>query len=438
MVNLKNKLSPPAQFDLAELKNRRQQLINIIRKNSGTGLLLLFNTENARFDSNFYYLTNITQPSSIFLLSIDKKKAKSFLFITDKDKTKELWEGEMLTAEDVKKKYKFDWVLYLSEFNNEITKLIRPHKYLYFNFGDSSKFDRLVNSEIIKKRDQQRQGEIPIQAVFDSRVIIDQMRQIKSNFEIEQIQYACEASAIAITEAMRSVTSGINERAIMGVLYQNYFAYGLAGPSYPPIIGSGKNSCVLHYSANNQKIPKNSVVLIDAAGEYNGYCADITRTVPANKKFTPAQKAVYEIVLKAQRQAITYVKKNRSIEDYHQAALKIIVEGLRQLKLLKGSVDKIIDKGSYKKFYMHKAGHFLGLDTHDVGIYRENDKWLKFKPGMIVTVEPGIYIRAEQGIPKEFHNIGIRLEDDILVTNKGNQNLTASAPIEIAEIEALY
>lgn len=442
---MKKLFTPPDRFNLSELKTRRNLLISKIRAQSGSGLVIIANNNASinigvsrfRPDSYFYYLSGFCEEGSILVISVLEKSAKSIIFVPEKDALKETWDGFRLGVSAAPKTLDINKAFAIKDFYSEFVKLLCFHQNVYYAFAKNPQLDSQIISAINGQRAGQRHGVLPIRAVYDTRVLIDEMRLIKSPFEIEQMKYVCQASAIAHTQAMSAVRVGAFENEIMGVLYSNYFKYGLFAPSFIPIVGSGKNSCTLHYQANNQKIPANSVTLIDAGGDYYGYNADITRTVPSGKKFTPAQREVYKIVLKAQKAGINAVKKNRSIGEYHQAVIKVIAEGLRELKILKGSVDKIIEKGDYKRFYMHQAGHFLGMETHDVGIYRSGATWKKFAEGMIVTVEPGIYINASDDLSCEFHNIGIRLEDDILVTAKGNINLTESVPINIDEVEAL-
>lgn len=438
------KLPLPEKFLLSEFVLRRQQLINKIRATSTTGLILIANTPsptnlgNSRFrpDSYFYYLTGFSEANAKILISITNKKAQTILFLQAKDPVKETWDGGLLGVEKAPRTLGVDIAFAHNNFAEEFSKILKEHINLYYAFGKNNHLDTEIINSLNTQRGLIRHGVLPIKTIYDSRPPIDEMRLIKSDFEIAQMRFAGMVSAKATTKAMSLCNVGINESVIMGALLNDYLSQGLTAPSFVPIVASGKNSCILHYQENNQNIPKDSLVLIDSGGEFNSYCADITRTVPSGSKFTPTQKVIYEIVLKAQRAGINCVKSGKKIGEYHQAVIRVITEGLREIKLLKGSVDKIIENGDYKKFYMHQAGHFIGLDTHDVGIYRVGENWQKFQVGMVVTVEPGIYIPAQSDVPKEFHNIGIRLEDDILVTKNGNENLTALAPIEIADVEA--
>ena len=424
---------------------RRKQLLQAIPNDSlviipNNSFYIRSNDVEYKFkvDNDFYYLTGFEEPNAICLLVKDKNAFSYLLFIDERKKEKEIWTGKRVSKEQIKKNYKPDQIFYLSEFFDMLKKLIQGKDHIYYPLGKNKDFDQKIINLREELRSRNRIGIKSPKSISCPREIIHRMRLIKDEFEISLIQKAISISQKAHIEALKKTRPGLYEYELEALIEYEFRSHGATGPAYPSIVGSGKNACVLHYTKNNKKIKNGELVLIDAGSEFNNYASDITRTFPANKKFTPIQKDIYEIVLEAQAKAIEQIKPGKKFLDSYNKAVLIIVEGLKELKLLKGSTEQIIRKKTYKKFFMHRLGHWLGLDVHDVGPYvDENGKSIKLKPGMIMTAEPGIYIGTDlEDVPERFKGIGIRIEDDVLVTKNGCKVLTKDLPKSIKEIES--
>ena len=424
---------------------RRKQLLQAIPSDSlviipNNSFYIRSNDVEYKFkvDNDFYYLTGFEEPNAICLLVKEKNAFSYFLFIDERKKEKEIWTGKRVSKEQIKKNYKPDQIFYLSEFFDMLKKLIQGKDHIYYPLGKNKDFDQKIINLREELRSRNRIGIKSPKSISCPREIIHRMRLIKDEFEISLIQKAISISQKAHIEALKKTRPGLYEYELEALIEYEFRSHGSTGPAYPSIVGSGKNTCVLHYTKNNKKIKNGELVLIDAGSEFNNYASDITRTFPANKKFTPIQKDIYEIVLEAQAKAIEQIKPGKKFLDSYNKAVLIIVEGLKELKLLKGSTEQIIRKKTYKKFFMHRLGHWLGLDVHDVGPYvDENGKSIKLKPGMIMTAEPGIYIGTDlEDVPERFKGIGIRIEDDVLVTKNGCKVLTKDLPKSIKEIES--
>jgi Xaa-Pro aminopeptidase len=309
---------------------------------------------------------------------------------------------------------------------------------IYYSIGLNTTFDRIILNAAHRIRAKARSGMQPSPTFLDTTSILHEMRLIKDPTEILLMRKAAEISAKAHLAAMQKCEPGMYESHLEAELTYVFQKNNARFNAYPSIVGSGANSCILHYVDNNQIIKNGDLVLIDAGCEYEYYASDITRTFPANGQFSAEQRAIYEIVLAAQLAGIKAIKPGADFSAYHNVITKIITQGLLDVGLLKGSLNSLIEQQVYTKFYMHKAGHWLGLDVHDVGRYKVGNQWRKLQPGMVLTVEPGIYISSDlKGVHKRWHNIGIRIEDDILVTKTGNEILSAGAPKTIAEIESV-
>lgn len=390
-------------------------------------------------DNDFFYLTGFDEPGSICVLKKEKSKHSFTLFLKARDKQKEIWVGKKTGITGAKTIFKADEAYPITEFWDKIKKIIPNTDYIYFPIGVNRDLDLKITEFFQELRNMNRLGINPPKAIFDPRDIIHKMRLVKDSFEISLMKRAAEISRDAHIFAMSYAKPGMFEHELEAIIEFKFRSQGAYYPAYPSIIGSGNNSTILHYIKNNKKIKKTDLILIDAGCEFDYYASDITRTFPANKKFTPAQKAVYEIVLEAQLKAIETMKPGKSFKDVHNKALSIIISGLKELKLLKGNKEEIIKKKKIKKFFMHNIGHWLGLDVHDVGPYMDDKKKsIRLVPGMVMTAEPGIYISHDlDDVPNEFKGIGIRIEDDILITNNGNNVLTSGTPKTIREIESL-
>ena len=392
-----------------------------------------------RPDSDFYYLTGFDEPNSACIIKKEKRSSTYFLFVEPKDKNKEIWTGKRTGIESAKSMFKADKAYPINEFEKTIKELTSNSEHVYFSLGKCKKLDTRILTLINELKVSNRATSRSPKTIKDPRDLIHKMRLVKDNYEIKCMEKAAEISKNAHIVAMSYAKAGIFEYELESILEYRFRANGAYGPAYPSIVGSGNNTTILHYIKNNRKIKKNDLILVDAGCEYDYYASDLTRTYPESKKFTSAQKDIYEIVLEAQLKAIDQAKPGKRFIDCHNKALVVIVEGLKSIGLLNGSTEQIIKKGDYKKFYMHKIGHWLGLDVHDAGPYFDkNGDSLKLVPGMVLTIEPGIYISNDSNnIPKEFHNIGIRIEDDILITKGGNKVLTDGTPKTIKEIESM-
>jgi Xaa-Pro aminopeptidase len=326
----------------------------------------------------------------------------------------------------------------IDDIDDILPGLLENKQRVYYTMGTHPDFDQRLIGWVNSLRKQSRAGiHTPGEFVSLDHLLHD-MRLIKSAYEIKNMRTAAEISAAAHCEAMRTCKAGMYEYQIEAAVLHSFMYQGARYPAYSSIVGGGANGCVLHYTTNNDKLRDGDLLLIDAGAEYGYYAADITRTFPVSGKYSKAQREVYEVVLNAQTAAIDKVKPGNHWNEPHEAAVEVITEGLIDLGLIKGSKKKAIEKEKYKPFYMHRTGHWLGMDVHDVGDYKVEDEWRVFEPGMTLTVEPGLYISANiEGVNKKWHNIGIRIEDDVLVTKTGNDVLTRDVPKQVDDIEGL-
>lgn len=450
-INLKlvkvNEMLLPT-YDIQETLKRRNALAEMVRQESPEGKALViipaksenyssYGASRYRPDSYFLYFTGLREPNATLVLDVQADRVESLLFLRPNDPALELWDGARLGLERAPSTLGIDVAFEQNQLAEVLEKRLEKHAYVYHALGRDSALDTLIQERMNLQRNKVRQGVAPIRAIMDFRHHADELRLIKSEWEIVRMRHACQESAEAMKGAMARVKPGVGEHEIMGYLMGEYYRRGLSAPSYNLIVGSHQNACTLHYVDNHAIMPEGALTLIDAGGEYYGYCADITRTVPTAKTFTHAQKIIYEIVHRAHDTALKKVRVGCSFNDYHMAAVREITEGLIGLGWIHGDLDSAIAEERYKLYFMHRTGHFLGMDTHDVGGYRQGDVWRPLQAGMILTVEPGIYIRPAENIPTEFHHIGIRLENDILVTMGEPENLTSAAPINISDIETL-
>ena len=386
-----------------------------------------------RFDSYFYYLSGFMEPDAVVVL-IAGKIPKTILFCREKDLTREIWDGYRYGPKAAQKQFAFDASYPIAKLDELMPKLIADQPTLHYPLGADTTWDARVVGWINQVKAQVRSGVSAPAEINDVRNLLDDMRLIKDGDELATMRSAADISSDAHRRAMQTTKPGMMEYQIEAELLHEFRRRGAQAPAYTSIVAGGANACVLHYVENKAALKSGDLLLIDAGCELDGYASDITRTFPVNGKFSAAQRDVYELVLAAQANAINAVKTNASFELYHEVALKILVRGFIDLKLCKGSVDQVLESGDYKRFYMHRTGHWLGLDVHDAGDYKKQGKSVKLAPGMVVTVEPGCYIRHGKNVPKAFWNIGIRIEDDVLVTKTGRDVLT-KPPKTVREIE---
>ena len=388
-----------------------------------------------RQDSNFFYLTNFDSPNAVLVIYRSQKgKYDEFFFTKRPNSHDETWTGKVPSKEQVKSRFNFKHCVYLDEIPVYLEKYLIKCESIYHSLEDSSNLKILVKTISSQIKKKYRKGITPPSSTICLHSKINKLRLIKDSLEIRQIKTSANISSMAHNALMRKCQASLTEKQLQYFLI-DFFNQHNAVEAYPSIVASGENSCILHYTKNSSALKSGQLLLTDAACEKDNYTSDITRTIPINGKFTEPQKKIYNIVLKAQMKAIEKCKANNTLVDVHNEAVKWISKGLLSLGLLKGPLTKIIKNGLYQQFYMHGTGHWLGLDVHDPLDYQEDDSPIKLRPGMVFTVEPGIYIRPSKQIPKSFHNIGIRIEDDVLITKKGCAVLTHKTPKSVAEIE---
>ena len=334
-------------------------------------------------------------------------------------------------------KYAADDAFPIEDMDDILPGLIEGHERVFYNMGNNQTFDQRVLGWVNQIKNNVRTGAIAPDEFVSLNHFLHEMRLYKSRYEISLMRKAAKISAKAHKRAMESCTPGMYEYQIEGELIAEFIKNGARHSAYPSIIGSGRNSCILHYTDNSDEMVEGDLLLIDSGAEYQCYASDITRTFPVNGKFTKAQRDVYNLVLSAQKAAINQIKPGKHWNNSHDTAVRVLTEGMVELGILKGDPDELIENGDYTKYYMHRTGHWLGMDVHDVGDYKLDGEWRMLEAGMVMTVEPGIYLPVDESLPKELHNIGVRIEDDVLVTKDGNDVLSKDAPKTIDEIEEL-
>jgi Xaa-Pro aminopeptidase len=399
-----------------------------------------------RHDSYFYYLTGFTEPEATLVL-VAGTKQQAILFCREKNMEREIWDGYRYGPAAAKEEFGFDAAHAIDQIDVELPKLMTNMPTLFYALGSDANLDARIQNWLSGVRAQIRAGISAPAAAMDVRVLLNEMRLIKDADEIAIMQRAATISAHAHARAMRCAKAGLREYHLDAELLHEFRRHGSQFPAYGSIVATGANACVLHYRAGDAELRDGDLVLIDAGCELDSYASDITRTFPVNGKFSGPQKTLYEIVLAAQQSAIAATKPGLRFIDGHDAAIKVLSQGMLDTGLLDknkvGTLDDVLAKGDYRHFYMHRTGHWLGMDVHDVGDYRdaapasEEKPWRTLQAGMVLTIEPGIYVRPTEGVPEEFWNIGIRIEDDALVTVDGCQLLTHEAPKTVAEIEAV-
>jgi Xaa-Pro aminopeptidase len=400
-----------------------------------------------RHDSYFYYLTGFTEPESMLVLvaASGDKPARAILFCREKNLEREIWDGYRHGPAGAQEAFGFDEAFPIGELDAQMARLLADVPALYYATSRSAALDAQVAGWIRAVRAQARAGIAAPSATHDLLALLDEMRLMKDEGELETMLRAATISGQAHARAMQAARPGMFEYEIEAELLYAFRRNGAQFPAYTPIVASGANACVLHYNANNRQARDGELVLIDAGCELDSYAADITRTWPVNGRFSTPQKTLYQLVLDAQAAALAAVAPGRPYTDIHEAALFVLTQGMLDLGLLDkakyGSVENAIAERAHQQFYMHGTGHWLGMDVHDVGAYKdlaaEGKPSRRLMPGMVLTVEPGIYVRPAEGVPEQYWNIGIRIEDDVAVTGDGHRLLSGAAPKQVAEIEDL-
>jgi Xaa-Pro aminopeptidase len=389
-----------------------------------------------RFDSHFYYLTGFDEPEAVLVI-IAGSEPQSILFCREKNMEREIWDGYRHGPEAAKSTFCFDATFPIAQLDDKLSELMSNQPVLFHPVGKDAAWDARLLGLRSRVQEKARSGISAPNEIHDVRVFLDEMRLFKDSSELTPMRRAAGISSNAHIRAMRATRPGMKEYEIEAELLYEFRKNGAQSPAYTSIVAGGANACVLHYVGNDAQLKDGDLLLIDAACEMDGYAADITRTFPVNGKFSAAQKEVYEMVLAAQAAAIAVSRPGNHWNDPHDAALRIIAQGLIDFKLCSGSLDAVLESESYKRFYMHRTGHWLGMDVHDVGAYKVDGSWRELQPGMAFTVEPGCYIRPADDVPQELWNIGIRIEDNVVITEQGCEVLTEAAPKTVATIEEL-
>lgn len=389
-----------------------------------------------RFDSYFYYLTGFKEPEALLVL-IAGDAPQSILFCRDKDIEREIWDGFRFGPDAAKEAFDFDEAYSISQLDEMMPELMSNQSKLFFSLGADASWDAKVTGWLNTVKNLARTGVSAPQAVLDVRQFVDQQRLIKTPFEVELMRRSASIASTAHNRAMQKTSAGKMEYEVEAEYLHEFCRKGAQAPAYTSIVAGGANACTLHYNANNAVLNDGDLLLIDAGCELDGYASDITRTFPVNGKFSAPQKDLYELVLASQLAAIEVANVNHHWNAPHEAALDILVQGFIDFGLCQGTRAEVLESGSYRQFYMHRTGHWLGLDVHDVGDYKNKaGEWAMLQAGNVLTVEPGCYVRPADNVPEHFWNIGIRIEDDVLVTTKSNEVLTKAAIKSVADIEA--
>ncbi|MES2579965.1 MAG: aminopeptidase P N-terminal domain-containing protein [Pseudomonadota bacterium] len=438
--------------NLKEFQQRRTQLL----QKMGAGIAIIPTAAEAirnrdshypyRFDSYFYYLTGFTESESVLILiagdAAKNEPPKSILFCRDKDIEREIWDGFRFGPEAAQTQFGFDEAYTIQQLDALMPELMGNQAQLFYSLGADSHWDARVTGWLNIVKNKARMGISAPQSILDVRQLIDTQRLVKTPFEIDLMRRSANIAAAAHNRAMRFVADNLvkpslMEYAVEAEFLHEFYRNGAQAPAYTSIVAGGANACTLHYNANNAALKKGDLLLIDAGCELDGYASDITRTFPVSGKFNAPQRDLYELVLNAQLAAIEAAKPGNHWNTPHEVALNVLVQGFIDFKLCKGSVEEVLENGSYRQFYMHRTGHWLGLDVHDAGEYKDkNGDWAILEAGNTLTVEPGCYVRPAENVPEHFWNIGIRIEDDVLITATGNEVLTKNAIKTVTDIEA--
>ena len=432
------------RIEAAEFERRRTQLMRFM----GPGSIAVLPAAPVqrrnndvdfayRQDSDFFYLTGFNEPESIAVLVPGRSQAEYILFVRDRDPARETWDGKRAGPAGATRNFGADDAFPIADIDEILPGLMENRERVYYPMGAYEDFDRRMRSWVNGLRSQARFGRHPPYEFVALQHVLHDMRLYKSRGELSLMREAANIAARAHVRAMKRSRPGVNEFEVMAELLHE-FRLSNADTSYHPIVGSGDNACILHYHENNQTLRDGDLLLVDAGCEYECYASDITRTWPVNGRYSPEQRAVYEVVLAANHAAIEKVKPGNHWNEPHEAAVRVVTQGLLKLGLLKGRLPKLIREEAYKRYFMHRTGHWLGMDVHDVGDYKVGEEWRVLEPGMVMTIEPGIYIApGTREAPKRFRGIGIRIEDDVAVTRDGAEVLTRRCPKDADEIEAL-
>lgn len=436
-------------MSISEYQQRRQTLMEKIGQGTAifrsAPMAVMHNDVEYRYrqDSDFYYLTGFDEEEAVIVIAPHHEEHQFVLFVQPKDLEKETWTGYRVGVEAAKEKFGADEAYPINELEEKLPQYLQKADCIYYHFGRDEGFNNQVLKQWRKLIAQYPKNGIAPSAIADTNFILHPLRQIKTPQELSLIRQAVDMGVEAHKHAFQVAKAGKYEYEIQAEIEYIFSKNGAMSPAYPSIVASGENACILHYIENKKQLQDNDLLLIDAGCCYQYYNSDITRTFPVSGKFTPEQKAIYEIVLEAQLKAIEEVKPGNTYNQFHDTAVRVLVEGLVDLGILKGDIEEIIQEEKYKPYYMHRTGHWLGLDVHDVGGYKLGEEnWQTLQPGNILTVEPGLYIsphaKPAEGQPEvdeRWQGIGVRIEDDVLVTTEGNEVLSAAVPKSVDAME---
>lgn len=432
-------------MDKKECLRRRKRLMDMIGSDSiaiiPTASVYIRNRDVEfpfRPDSDFFYLTAYPEPEAVAVLIPDRADGEFILFCRESDEEMETWHGRRAGLDGALNIYGADDAFPIEDMDDILPGLIEGHERIFYNMGSDQNFDQRVMSWVKQIRAKSRAGVVAPDEFISLNHFLHDMRLYKSRHEIKLMRQAAKISAGAHKRAMQNCKSGMYEYQVEAELLHEFTRCGARSAAYPSIVGAGANGCILHYTENRDAMNEGDLLLIDAGAEYEGYASDITRTFPVSGRFSTAQRQAYELVLAAQLAAIESVKPGNHWNDPHDAAVRVLTEGMVEFGILKGDPEELIKEQDYTKYYMHRTGHWIGMDVHDVGDYKLDNEWRMLEPGMVLTVEPGLYMPAGmRGLPKKWWNIGIRIEDDVLVTKNGFEVLSKDAPKQADEIEEL-
>lgn len=435
-------LNPPPVTPISAHLQRRQQLAERLLP----GVLVLptapTRTRNVdadypyRYDSHFHYLTGFEEPEAV-LVQVLGNAPRSLLFCLPKNEEREIWDGFRYGPQAACEAFGFDAAHPIEALDAQLLELLTNQPRVYFPVGADAAWDRRILGLVQRVREQSRSGTTAPEQFMDIRGTLAEMRLFKDEHELVLMRAAADISAAAHRRAMQATRPGLLEYEIEAELLHHFVKHGSRAPAYNSIVAGGRNATCLHYNQNNARLNPGELLLIDAGCEISGYAADITRTFPVSGTFSGPQRDIYQLVLAAQEASMACVRPGLPRIAYHDAAVRTLTQGLVDLGILAGSVDGLIESGAYKAYYMHGTGHWLGRDVHDVGEYRVDGEWRTLAPGMVLTVEPGLYFRPGPQVPEAYLHIGVRIEDDLVVTETGHENLTHAAPKTVVEIEAV-
>ena len=390
-----------------------------------------------RQDSDFFYLTGFEEPDALAVIKPESDK-KYTLFVRARDPEREIWDGRRAGVEGAKSEFGATEAFPTGEFESKLREFLDGADVLYYRLGVDRELDNVIIKEISNMRASNRKPVHPPQTIIDPATIVHEMRVLKTAEEIEVMQAAADIAAEAHCEAMKAVKPGMQEYQIEALIEQIFRRHGASGPAYTSIVGAGPNATVLHYINNDGELHDGDLLLVDAGAEYKGYASDITRTFPINGRYTQAQREIYDLVFKAQMACVEMVRPGTTHDQLKQHSIEVLTEGMVELGLLQGEPEALIEEKKYEKFYMHGLGHMLGIDVHDVGRYYFEKESRALEPGVVMTVEPGLYIAPDtKDVPEKYLGIGVRIEDDVLCTNNGPRVLTSKVPKHAEEIEQL-